>query len=366
VSQTRKKICIVTASLGLGGAERASAIQSIMFYNLGYEVSIVTVKSGVSYNFKGEVFDLGQFKDKSNSALGRISRLFKLKKFLNKNKFDFIIDNRARNQSFRELLITKLIYNVPTIYVIHSFQEKVAFTKYKWLNKYLYRNEQMVVVSEKGREKFKKMYQLNNIDTIYNGFDFDEIKELSNQVIDDNHLKDYIIYCGRINDKVKNLKLLLRAYKISQLAQQNIKLLILGDGQDLNIIKNHVNYLGINERVVFKGFLKNPFPYFKNAKFTTLTSRSEGFAMVLAESLGVGTPVISVNCDAGPKEIIIHEFNGLLIENFNEKALAKAFNFFIENKELYQKCKQNAESSVDKFSVEYVSKAWGGILNKLS
>jgi glycosyltransferase involved in cell wall biosynthesis len=365
VTQGRKKVCIVTASLELGGAERASAIQSIMFYDLGYDVSIVTVKSGVTYNFKGEIFDLGQFKDTSNSTSGRISRLFKLRKFLKKNKFDFIVDNRARNQSYRELVITKFIYNVPTIYVIHSYKEDTAFTKYTWLNKYLYKNKQMVVVSEKGREKFKKMYQLNTIDTIYNGFDFDENKELSNQKVDDNSLKDYIIYCGRINDKVKNLKLLLKVYKLSKLAEYKIKLLILGDGQDLNLIKEYAENLGVEKNVIFKGFSKNPFPYFKNAKFTVLTSRSEGFSMVLAESLGVGTPVISVNCDAGPKEIITHEFNGLLVENFNEEALAKAFDSFIEDNELYQKCKKNAESSVGKFSVVNVSKAWENILNKL-
>ena len=79
-SQTRRKICIVTASLNLGGAERASADQSIMFYNLGYDVSIVTVKSGVAYDYKGEIFDLGKFKDKTNSTSGRISRLLKLRK----------------------------------------------------------------------------------------------------------------------------------------------------------------------------------------------------------------------------------------------------------------------------------------------
>ena len=53
------------------------------------------------------------------------------------------------------------------------------------------------------------MYSLNKIDTIYNAFDFDEIKEFSKHKIYDENLEDYIVYCGRINDKVKNLKLLL-------------------------------------------------------------------------------------------------------------------------------------------------------------
>lgn len=365
MSQTRKKICIVAASLKIGGAERASAIQSIMFHDLGYDVSIVTVKSGVAYSTKGDIFDLGQFKDEENSVTGRISRLLKLRTFFRRHKFDFIVDNRARNLAYRELIITKFIYNAPTIYVVHSYEETVAFSKYLWLNKYLYKNNQMVVVSEKGKEKFKKMYGLNKIDTIYNAFDFDEIKAFSKHKIHDKNLEDYIVYCGRINDKVKNLKLLLDAYNISILKGNNIKLLILGDGEDLGLIKSYVKELGLDSNIIFKEFSENPFPYFKNARFTVLTSRSEGFAMVLAESLSVGTPVISVNCDAGPKEIIKHEFNGLLTENFNSSALANAFNNFVENKELYEKCKLNAERSVNKFSIDTISKDWEKLLNKL-
>ena len=182
---------------------------------------------------------------------------------------------------------------------------------------------------------------------------------------DDKNLEDYIVYCGRIIDKVKNLKLLLDAYNISILKGNNIKLLILGDGEDLGLIKLYVKELGLDSNIIFKEFSENPFPYFKNARFTVLTSRSEGFAMVLAESLSVGTPVISVNCDAGPKEIIKHEFNGLLTENFNSSALANAFNNFVENKELYEKCKLNAERSVNKFSIDTISKDWEKLLNKI-
>lgn len=361
----KRKVCIVCTSLDCGGAERASATQSVIFHNLGFDVSIVTVKSGVAYHYEGAYFNLGALKNESDSSLGRIKRLLAFKKFLDRNRFDFIVDNRARNQAYREFIITKFIYNLPTIYVIHSFEASLAFTKYTWLNKFLYQNKQMVCVSKTGAEKFKKLYKLKQITTIYNAFDFHKIQEQSNEESDDLNIGDYIIFYGRIHNESKNLKLLLEAYKISKLKKNNIKLLILGDGPDLNLIKSYSKELLLSDEVISKAFSKNPFPYVKQAKFLVLTSRSEGFAMVIPESFSLGVPVLSVDCEAGPKEIIKNGFNGLLVENFNKEALAEGMNRFIEDSETHTTCKENALKSINKFSINEISNEWKSLFLKI-
>jgi glycosyltransferase involved in cell wall biosynthesis len=58
----------------------------------------------------------------------------------------------------------------------------------------------------------------------------------------------------------------------------------------------------------------------QNARFTVLTSHYEGFPMSMVESLALGTPVVTVDCNSGPREIVIDEYNGLLVENYNVKA----------------------------------------------
>jgi glycosyltransferase involved in cell wall biosynthesis len=76
-------------------------------------------------------------------------------------------------------------------------------------------------------------------------------------------------------------------------------------------------------------FNSNPFDIVQNARFTVLTSHYEGFPMSIVESLALGTPVVAVDCNSGPREIVIDEYNGLLVENYNVKNLAAAFNRMI-------------------------------------
>jgi len=360
-----KKICIVASSLGKGGAERSSALLSIMLSDLGYEIYIVTVLDNIEYSYKGKLFNLGAFKKQNDNFFGRIGRLKKFKNFIKTNQIDLIIDNRSRVQTYREIILSKIIYAVPTIYVIHNFNTEKAFTKYKWINKWLYKNEYMTAVSKAATGKFKNSYELNQIRTIHNGFDFEDIKSLSNVETKLEIPEKFILFFGRIDDHHKNLKLLIEAYKLSELSKNNYKLLILGDGPDLEEVKAYARGQNIDLSIIFKGHILNPYVYVKRAKFTVLTSRFEGFPMVIPESLSLGTPVISVDCQSGPSEVIINKYNGLLVENYNPQELANAFNSFILDEDLYRMCSRNAAKSIDDFSMEAISASWENMINQI-
>ena len=115
--------------------------------------------------------------------------------------------------------------------------------------------------------------------------------------------------------------------------------------------------------VHFLGFKNNPYKYIRNAKFYVMSSLHGGLPMVLLESLACSTPIVSFDCPTGPKEIITHKENGLLVENQNISKLADSMNLFVENGALYMHCKEQALSSVSKFSIEQIGAQWLNLMN---
>jgi glycosyltransferase involved in cell wall biosynthesis len=244
--------------------------------------------------------------------------------------------------------------------VVHSYRLKNYIPKSRFLAKVLYKNAfQLVAVSQEIKKLIQLKYGFNQVSTIYNCLSKSEL--VANQ--DTQKLpQKFILFFGRIEDKIKNISLLIDGYNQSKLAKNNIKLVVLGDGPDVLKLQQYAKKLQLSDFIDFRPFVPNPSAIIKNAIFSVLTSQYEGFPMVLIESLSFGIPVVSVDCKSGPKEVVQNEMNGLIVENHNPKALAKAFNHLIEDEQLYRHCKQNAKKSVEKFSADIISKSWLNLL----
>ncbi|WP_055448196.1 glycosyltransferase [Lacinutrix mariniflava] len=354
----KKKICIVTSSLGKGGAEKSSALLSIMLSDLGYKVHIVCILNIIDYPFKGEILNLGEFKEKNNSIIGKLKSIWKLYSFLKNEKFDVVIDSRSRPTILKQYFINKIIYGSQNIYyMVRSYKLENYLPKNKYFAKILYKNaNKIITVSKAIQNKIEEKYGFKNVETVYNPVDLNASESILEKEITYN--EKFVLFYGRLVDSVKNITLLIESYSLSQLPENNINLVVLGDGPDLQKFKTLTKTLGIEEKVQFLPNTRNPITYVKKAVFTLLTSHYEGFPRVLIESLSINTPVIAVNCKSGPSEIIVDKHNGLLVENYNSEALANAMNEFAINEELYSNCKKNAKTSVEKFSVENISKHW--------
>ena len=349
------KIAITGDCLGQGGAEKVHALLSQYFVSKNIDVCNIILEDLITYPYSGNIFILSHFKTSGNSIFNKINRFIKFKKYIADNKFDFIIDFRMKQFALREILISKLIYKVPTCYVISSGILGFYMPKPLFASRFIYSNKKISTVSLAIENQVRKLLN-EKISTIYNPIDFHNILIAADDFSPTE--TNYIVAVGRMNDTVKQFDHLIQAYSKSVLPNNTIKLLILGDGENRPELQKLASDLELEELVIFKGFHDNPYPFMKNALFMVLSSRNEGFPNVLIESLAVGIPVVSYDCFTGPSEIITDRENGLLVENQNTTKLTEAMNLFVEDQILYNHCKSNANASVQRFSLEIIGRQW--------
>jgi len=123
--------------------------------------------------------------------------------------------------------------------------------------------------------------------------------------------------------KAKDFETLIRAFAHVHMMMP-MRLMILGEGEERKNLKALVAVLDLQEEVELPGFVENPFAYMARAAVFVLSSRWEGFGLVLAEALACGTPVISTNCPSGPSEILRDGELGQLVRIGDAEALGKA------------------------------------------
>lgn len=115
--------------------------------------------------------------------------------------------------------------------------------------------------------------------------------------------KKYIVACGRFKP-VKGFAGLIRAFERVAQFHPEIYLILLGDGPLKPKLQRLADDLGLKDRVVFPGFRSNIAPWLARAEMFVLSSQSEGFPNVLLEAMALKTAVVSVDCTAGPREIL--------------------------------------------------------------
>ncbi len=129
--------------------------------------------------------------------------------------------------------------------------------------------------------------------------------------LDDTAETPVILACGSLTPR-KDYATLLKAF--SKLAHERpVRLLILGRGDELELLRNLSERLGISERVDFPGFVENPLPWMRRSTVFAHTSRWEGLGIVLIEALACGLPVVAMDCPSGPAEILENGRYGWLV-----------------------------------------------------
>jgi glycosyltransferase involved in cell wall biosynthesis len=328
-----KNIVLIIDSLVKAGAEITNVRLSSMFIEAGYSIHLISVKNEIKIELPKEI-NLHTLSYKK-SKLPFHDKFFakKLEKLLKEipNK-QLILGSLGLSHKLMNYINEKFNF----YYVLHGNTTEAKLSKKKALQKLLkkieleklYTDKNIITVSDGVKEDILTLnIKPKFIKTIYNPFNFQDIYKKSLEKTSLDLPSKYIINVGRFA-KVKRHDILIKAFSL--LNDKNIKLILIGDGEERKNIEDLIKKLNIEDKVILLGFLENPYPFIKNANVLVSSSENEGFGNVIIEALSLNTPTVCTST-IGSKEILEKYFPQFLCKINNEEDLFRKIEYVIKN-----------------------------------
>jgi glycosyltransferase involved in cell wall biosynthesis len=163
---------------------------------------------------------------------------------------------------------------------------------------------------------------------------------------------------------VKGTDLLLKTARLVFEKHPEWKWKLIGSGLVDNLANRVIAEEGIPKNLsIQKPVDHNIFSEYQNASMYVMTSRNECFPMTLLEAMSAGLPCIAFDCETGPRHIINHNIDGLLVENENPVKLAEAISSLISDEERRKKMGENAFLNVQRFLPEKIYALWENLFS---
>ena len=415
----RKNIFFFIYRLYGGGAERVVSNLSMALGDSN-NIKIVTYDmQEKTYPYKGELIRIKLPFSKDpvhNNSIQRTIRFFilitKLRKLKRDNKIDISVSFGEQANIINVLSKkTEHIYLSMRTTLSKEMQNRPKKKILTALIKRLYnRAEAIVVPSTLAANDLEQSFDIRKekLEIIHNYVDSVAINKLSEESISDTDLanlfgKKILLNVGRIT-AAKGQWLLLEVFKKLKGRYPEARLVIIGEGESERRFKMKLlsygadldlklydrassNKFSLDYDVFLLGFDSNPFKYMKQSQLLVFSSTFEGFPNTIIEAMQSGLPVISADCQSGPREIIAPDTNpsehtsktefhcaGVLAPSLPSPSIddpvddliiiewEKAISTLLDNEELCNKYVQQGMERATAFEKEIILKKWESLL----
>lgn len=357
-----KKILFLTGNINnSGGTERVLSLIANNLVHHGYSIEIACIQRGDNPYFEidNDIIIHSLYKT-SGRVLFRLPFLiFKLRNLIKKNKYDIVITVETMG----------VFISIPSLLGLktrHICWEHFNFNNDNGVkNRKLARHlaakhcNDIVTLTERDKEFWINGTNLQaNITAIPNPLTF-PIQNTHKYPIN----SKILLAIGR-PIHTKGYDRLLTIWKEIHYTIPEWKLEIVGlNEEERNKLTKICIQLDISMSVNLVPPTKNISSFYEKAAIYCLTSRYEGFPMVLLETLAFGVPVISFDCDTGPAEIL-DDTDSILIKNDDSKKFSEELLKMIQSPDLRLKISKQAQKKSEKYAINHITQQWLNLIDK--
>lgn len=347
------KIFFYISTLGKGGAERVVTQLAKEFGKQDNNVTIITsFQKENEYKIPSYIrrINLLKEKDTSNKIKRNLRLISKLRKTIERDNPDLLI-SFMQEPNVRSIIATRGLQTKSIISVRNDPKMEYPGTIGYIISKYLLPKVDGCVFQTEDAKIFFPITLQDKSTIIFNQVDkkfFDVDKKEG----------EYIVSIGRLATQ-KNQTMLIKAFEKVTEKYPNEELLIYGQGELKEELEDEINKRGLEHNIHLMGLTSDVPKVLSKAKMFILSSDYEGMPNTLLEAMAVGLPCISTDCPCGgPRTIIEHGKDGLLVPVNDDEKLARSILLLLEDKEFSNRISKNAKKKSEIFKPSYIFKQW--------
>jgi len=366
-------LLIFIHSMRSGGAERVTANLANHWADKGWQVTVVTLTSVAAdfYQLHPAVQRLGlDVASDSQHSFGAIvsnlTRVLALRRALRQIKPDVALAMMSTANILLALAATGL-KDVVTIGSEHIYPPQIPLGRaWETLRSRIYRQlDAVTALTDESATWLRNNTNARKITIIPNAvpWPFPTQTPLLEIPISSGARK-MLLAVGRL-DRQKGFNYLIQSFQGLANEFPDWDLYVLGDGPERKALESQIVNNQLVGRVNLLGRAGNVGQWYEKADLYVMSSLTEGFGNTLAEALAYGVPAISFDCDAGPRNILRHEIDGLLVPTGDVAALEAGLRRLMSNLALRQQLGERAIEARDRFSQERIAGMWEQLFSEM-